>query len=458
MQRDSLGTYPAKNAAGPKSFGALRSATNTRTNPTLSEPRVVGMVCAMKIECHIIQNFPPNCLNRDDTNSPKDCEFGGVRRARISSQCFKRAVRDAFAQHQSFSPKLRAVRTKRIVEHVVNLVTAKGRAPEDAKRGIVTLLTQVDLKLGKDRGDDKTAYLLFLPERKIAHLATILDENWDALLSAAQQAHATRQAASAEDAAAEPNAKGKAKTKSKSKDTVELPKELKASVESLLKDSRETPEIALFGRMIADCPDWNVEAACQVAQALSTHRLSMEFDFFTAVDDLKKDTESGSDMMGTVQFNSACFYRYAVVDCDGLQENLGGSAQADLCKATVEAFLQAFVHARPTGKQNSMAAHTLPSLVLVTVRRSGEPLSLANAFVKPVTVHKADEDLEKLSTVAMRDHFAKLSRMYPEGLSAVYACSLDDVDWDSAAITPLQTVAEVIKKACGHIGTESRAA
>lgn len=385
----------------------------------------------MKIECHILQNFPPHCLNRDDTNSPKDCEFGGVRRARISSQCFKRAVRDAFEQHQSFSPELRAVRTKRVVEQTVERLLKKGRPQDQAINAVVQLLAAVDLKVEGDAGNDsKTQYLLFLPERKLDQLAAIADEHWEALTTATAPAETTPEPA-----------KGKGKGKKGGKPENTLPKETKAAVEALLKDAQETPEIALFGRMIANSPDWNVEAACQVAQALSTHRVSMEFDFFTAVDDLKGDDTAGSDMMGTVQFNSACFYRYAVLDTDALQENLGGPQQAALCKSSVEAFLKAFVHALPTGKQNSMAAHTLPSLVLFTVREKGQPVSLANAFVKPIDPRGGS--LEAQSQEALARHFEKLVRMYPSDVQG-YAASLESVNWGDAPVTSSSSVDELV--------------
>src|SRR5690606_4046824 len=315
----------------------------------------------------------------------------------ISSQCFKRAVRDAFERHQSFSEDMKAVRTKRIVDQVSEILVEKGRAAEEAQRAVVTLLANVALKTENKDGSERTQYLLFLPKRKLQELAGIVLENWDVLVAAAAAQDAANDASS-DGEEGKPSSKGKPKGKAKSKgETNGLPKEARSAAEKLLRDATQTPEIALFGRMIADNPDWNVEAACQVAQSLSTHRVSMEFDFFTAVDDLKKDSDSGSDMMGTVQFNSACFYRYAVVDHEALVENLGGSEQRDLATATVKAFLRAFVHARPTGKQNSMAAHTLPSTILLVVRDAGEPLSLANAFVQPVTVRRAEENLEAAS-------------------------------------------------------------
>ena len=153
------------------------------------------------------------------------------------------------------------------------------------------------------------------------------------------------------------------------------------------------PTSSLFGRMLADLPEKNMDAACQVAHAISTNKIhSMEMDYYTAVDDINNDNP-GADMIGTVEFNSACFYRYATLD---VAELVGGyrdekktrafglQGDAELARTTATAFLTAFIHAIPTGKQNSFAAHNPPSLVFAVVR-DGPPVSLANAFVKPVT-------------------------------------------------------------------------
>lgn len=410
----------------------------------------------MMIECHILQNFPPHCLNRDDTNSPKDCEFGGVRRGRISSQCLKRAVRDQFEATSAFNAEHRAVRTKRVVEQVAKLLETKGRSLEAATANIVALLPGAKLKTEPPKNEQdspKTQYLLYLPQRKLQELAEVVNTHWDALseLAGAEATDGSDEAEKGADRAK------KGKKAAKAQKAAEVPKEAKDAANKLFRDARQTPEIALFGRMIADSPDWNVEAACQVAHAISTHRISMEFDFFTAVDDLKKDSDTGSDMMGTVQFNSACFYRYAVVDVDGLEANLGGDAQAQLCGDAVKAFLQAFVHARPTGKQNSMAANTLPSLVLFTVRDGGQAVSLVNAFTKPVVV-SGDTDLESRSSQQLAKHFERISSMYPGGLVASHACSLDTVEWGKPKVTQHDTVVAAIEAACAAIASKAKAA
>jgi CRISPR system Cascade subunit CasC len=148
--------------------------------------------------------------------------------------------------------------------------------------------------------------------------------------------------------------------------------------------------------MLADLPDKNVHAASQVAHAISTNKISMEFDFYTAVDDLKPDDNQGSDMLGTVEFNSACFYRYANVDIEQLKKNLGGDTE--LVSKTVEAFIRATVTAVPTGKQNSMAAQNPPSFVLAV-------------FVKPVRPNH-EGDLIENSIKALDGYWGDLAGMY----------------------------------------------
>jgi CRISPR system Cascade subunit CasC len=330
----------------------------------------------MMIELHYLQNFVPSNLNRDDTGAPKDCEFGGHRRARISSQCLKRAIRQAFKVHELFgrgTSEQLAERTKRIVEEATALLREKGKPEDEARR-----LLKFALESAKLTVDDtyETQYLLFVPRRLIKGLAGVVLEHWDTLKTAAPV-----------DAPRDPGLGDGAKKKSKKAEKTAakeaVPKEVASAVAELFADASKTPDLALFGRMIADSPDWNVDAACQVAHAISTNRVSMEFDFYTAVDDLKPRADSGAGMMGTVAFNSACFYRYACVDVGALRQNLG-DREGDLTKKTIEAFLRASALAIPSGKQNSMAAQNRPSYLLAVVRETGAPQSLANAFVAPV--------------------------------------------------------------------------
>lgn len=364
----------------------------------------------MKVELHIVQNFAPSNLNRDDTGSPKDCELGGVRRARISSQCYKRAIRQDFEAQGTLPKEELATRTKRLIETVGERVERAANVPlERAKRAVTTAIEGAGLKTNPK--NDKTEYLWFLPARSLDRLAEVVANNLDKL--AGEDAGLAKEEPAAADAKAKAAKISKKKEKADAKDAADPA--IRKAVEEILADGSRTPELALFGRMIADKPDWNVEAACQVAHAISTHRVSMEFDFYTAIDDLKRDDTAGSDMMGTIPFNSACFYRYLVVDTDDLVRNLGGDAAAqEQAKRTVSAFVRAASLAVPTGKQNSMAAHNPPSLVLAEVTSAAAPRSLANAFVKPVRpTHESD--LVTQSVLRLGDYATSLDKVYGGG-------------------------------------------
>lgn len=402
----------------------------------------------MKVELHLLQNFAPSNLNRDDTGAPKDCEFGGVRRARVSSQCLKRAVRQAFVQHELFEgdEQLLAVRTKRLVEHVTAELVALGHHEEQARSLVAFALGGVKLKV--DQEDWKTQYLLFLPKRAIQQLSAMMHEHWSELTNVASSKADEPKEKPPKKADKSPSKKA---DKSSSKDAV--PKALANKLETILKDISRTPDLALFGRMIADNPDWNADAACQVAHAISTNRVSMEFDFYTAVDDLRSADTQGSDMMGTVVFNSACFYRYSCLDVAALRRNLAGDDRDDveqLLKKTLNAYLRATALAIPTGKQNSMAALNLPSYLLASVRSEGAPQSLANAFVAPVRA-RPESDLITESIRALEQYLDQSLKLWGANGLQLFSCSdrevasssgpkrLSDFDAFVAAVTQAAT-------------------
>lgn len=358
----------------------------------------------MFVELHILQNFAPSNLNRDDTGAPKDCEFGGCRRARISSQCIKRAIRRVFAEGKLLPRENLACRTKRLVEELADRLSSSGKDKEQARGVVEAMLNGVKLAV---KDDGKTQYLLFLGDAEITALATLCAEHWKALTKVAGA-----DAGKAED--------GKKRKKAAK---AAVPEEIRKALDKLL-DGGKAADLALFGRMLADIPEKNIDAACQVAHALSTNRVSMEFDYYTAVDDLKPEDTAGADMIGTVEFNSACYYRYANIDADKLLENLDGDEE--LARKTIEAFLRASCEAIPTGKQNSFAAHNPPSFILAVVRDGSAPLSLANAFEKPIGPGR-DGGLVTRSVAALDGYWARLVAAYgKDGVRQTQAMRLDD--------------------------------
>lgn len=344
----------------------------------------------MIIELHVLQNIAPANLNRDDTGSPKDAIFGGYRRARVSSQAWKRAVRTSFVQDDLLPKEALAVRTKRAVDEIATRLvkTGEGRSQETATRIAVSLLEGLGLKTEADRsGEELTQYLLYLGTEELNHLGDLANEHWDLLAGAVEKSKSST---------------GRSKKDAKA----DVPEEVKKATEAIL-DGGKAADLALFGRMLADLPSKNIDGAAQVAHAISTHAVEFEFDFYTAVDDLNTAEETGAGMMGTVEYNSATLYRYTNVDVDQLTKNLGGDAE--LVEATIRAYAEAFLLSLPTGKQNSFAAQNPPSFAVAIVREKGR-WSLANAFVKPVVTRKGD--LVGNSIEALDSYWGRITGMY----------------------------------------------
>ena len=345
----------------------------------------------MFIELHLIQNFAPANLNRDDTGNPKDCEFGGVRRARISSQCIKRAIRHEPVFEQ-ITGKPNGKRTKWFIDkRLTPMLVAAGKPEAEAHKVASEFLTAFASKLEKDTA--KTAVLLYFSKAELQGIVDALAANWADVAAADDKKHA--------DAIAQ----------------------LVKGLVKEYKNRTSAPDIALFGRMLAEKPELNIDAACQVAHAISTHRVTMEMDFYTAVDDLQPEDTAGAGMMGFTAYDSACFYRYARLDWEQLVENLDGDV--DLAHRTVEGFLRASVSAIPTGKQNSFAAQNPPSFLLAVVKPRGMAWSLANAFERPV--RPGSDGLTAPSVAALDAYWGHLVAVYGlEDGAKVTALALDD--------------------------------
>ncbi|MFC3996816.1 type I-E CRISPR-associated protein Cas7/Cse4/CasC [Nocardiopsis sediminis] len=315
------------------------------------------------LDLHILQTVPPSNINRDDTGAPKTALYGGVRRARVSSQAWKRATRMAFDDMLDAGEL--GIRTKRVAELLAERIRRIDGSIEERDAWTLaaeTVRTATGSKIevpkrkadaAKKRGEDapapESAYLMFLSARQL-----------DALAGLAVQ--------------------GRADITAFLKDNKKRAKELA--------DTRHSVDIALFGRMVADGADVNVDAAAQVAHAISVHPVENESDYYTAVDDENPDEETGAGMIGVVEFNSATLYRYAALDVDLLRKNLGEGLREDEpvtepLRRAVEAFVRGFVESLPTGKRNTFGHNTLPDAVIVKLR-STRPVSFVSAFEEPV--------------------------------------------------------------------------
>ncbi|MDR0960734.1 MAG: type I-E CRISPR-associated protein Cas7/Cse4/CasC [Propionibacteriaceae bacterium] len=337
------------------------------------------------LDFHILQTVPPSNLNRDDTGSPKTAPYGGVRRARVSSQAWKRATRQDFRDY--LDERDLGTRTKRIVELVGEAIASKHPelSEEDARTAAKAVwdATGIKVKEPKKGMIPESGYLMFVSALQI-----------DALAELAYRAFSEGDAVD------------------------------KKEAQSLVK-GKNSIDLALFGRMVADVSDLNVDASCQVAHALSTHPVEIEYDYFTAVDDHKQadaEEDAGAGMIGTVEFDSATLYRYATLDVDLLRKNLGDD---EATKRAVEAFTKSFVRSMPTGKQNTFANRTLPEGVVVSLR-DDQSVSLVGAFEKPVKT-SLDDGRSVASAKNLAKHAAEVSDAYGSGPVETWVMGIGEV-------------------------------
>jgi CRISPR system Cascade subunit CasC len=305
------------------------------------------------LDLHLLQTIPYANLNRDDLGSPKTLIYGGVTRTRVSSQCWKRATRLAIEADLG-DP---AVRTRRVIQRVAERLWTDGW-PEAlavfAAQQLIESAGSSGIRVEKDQ--ITTSVLLYLPAAAVDRLADLARANRTAL----ERAYA--------------GSSGKKPTDGKKPPLLPT-----VDVQRLLGASNGS--IALFGRMLAELPQANVDGAVQVAHAFTTHATETELDFFTAVDDLNPVGETGSGHMNSLEFSAGVFYRYANVDLVDLTRNLG--ADHATARDLTAAFLRAFIGSMPTGKRTATAPQTLPDLAYAAVR-TDRPLSLAGAFEAPV--------------------------------------------------------------------------
>jgi len=488
----------------------------------------------LKVELHILQNFPPANLNRDDNNMPKDAYYGGWRRSRVSSQSWKRAIRTSEGFKKRVDDKL-SVRTKYLSQQVAEFLQKNHNRDKANSEKIAQLFANTFLseKKKKDEQDssNKSTLLLYIAEKHIQEITDMLNGRWDEIMqqfdkkTAATAEKTTPSEASPappltkkeKDAKEKEENEAKAKiefellrgqveeiiakyqtdtnsgdtlvalkkiSEIKEKETKPVTKEFKKALDSLVgavkkikgvseatkkdevqdndgqpdeetsgiieelkdaiakygtpdeaitaimkalkneiakkyKSNAGTVDIGLFGRMLTSLPEIDIDAACQVAHVISTNKLKSEFDFFTAVDDLNT-SDAGAGMMGLAGYNANCYYRYMVLDVRQLAKNLGAKEELNdnefetikgLVLAGIEAFLHAAVEAIPSGKQNTFAAHPRPAFVLTVVRENSAPLSLVNAFEKPIQPDE-EHSLTDNSIIALDKHWRTLSKMY----------------------------------------------
>jgi len=359
----------------------------------------------MLIQFHFLQNYVPSNLNRDDTGSPKDAIFGGVPRGRISSQCLKRSIRRSLTFQEAFTAEnLLGKRTQMLPTLVGDklgemkidkeIITAiLSRLPEIIRGSTKGVKSEDESDEGSDEAEEATNDEVAIKDLKqlvFLDVKTELAQFTERLLDAFNSY----------------GAKQWAKVKVK-----EITQKLGESIP-------RSVDIAMFGRMTTSQTFKNVQASVQVAHALSANALKQEFDYYTAMDDLKPDSEPGADMIGDIEFNSCTYYKYLNIHWEQLVTNLGKEA-LPVARRAVPALLEAALMAHPSGKQNSFGAFNLPDFVLVEVSERNLPVSYANAFLKPVYGF-SDKSLMENSVAKLSEYVARLSKVYNLDLKRAY--------------------------------------
>jgi CRISPR system Cascade subunit CasC len=339
---------------------------NTKKNPYKN----------MRVEYHILQSFPVSCLNRDDVGAPKTAVVGGVTRARVSSQCWKRQVR--LALHDA-GVEL-GTRTKLIEKLVGNACLELGASQTQANacgEKIKRIFIKGSDKKGKKAetseedeteadSSEKTDTLLFLSPDEVKTIALAFQNAEFVPDAVIKEKEAKKQAPEL--------------VKLLGYDSVRSKKRL-ATMEHI-----DGLDIALFGRMAAQAPELNVEAAASFSHAISTHKATNEVEFFTALDDYSDDP--GSAHMGSLEFNSATYYRYISLDMGLLYETLGGDAYF---RPALDAFTKALYVAVPSARQTTQAAMGAWEYAKVFVRRGQ---GLQASFEKPARMEAGGGYLE----------------------------------------------------------------
>jgi len=331
------------------------------------------------IQLHLLTSYPPANLNRDDLGRPKTAMMGGANRLRVSSQSLKRAWRTSDIFEQALAGHV-GTRTKEMGKTIFRTLCEKGVSEKNAMewaRAIAGVFGKVKTLSKKEKADSVNE--VPMTELEIEQLTHFSPEELQAINALTDELAASGEAPTAEQL-------------------------------ELLRKQHTAADIALFGRMLASSPAFNTEAAAQVAHAISVHKVSVEDDFFTAVDDLNNGEEDmGAGHMGETEFAAGLFYQYLCIDRELLTENLSGDRE--LANKALAALVESAATVAPTGKQNSFASRARASYVLCE-KGDQQPRSLSVAFLKPI----GGSDLLNYSIEALMRTRQKMDAVYGDGI------------------------------------------
>lgn len=389
------------------------------------------------LELHIIQSVPVACLNRDDLNSPKTAIFGGVQRARVSSQSWKRPIRELAEKEYDEKGQFKGKRSRLFIEKISAELKKLGEDDNTAKA--LSLCAGHYLAKLDPKQEGKVKTLIFLSPLEYEVFAKLLhalsDENKKKLVDATASVDKEKLVKDEDGEDADDDVQAKKSKEDKNLSVKQFSKLvasiIKTPIEKAFKGEKkdlkglpkDAADIALFGRMVANDHSLTVEAAAMFSHALSTHKVDNEIDFFAAVDDLQTKDEAGAGMTGTLEFNSATYYRFAALNLDMLADNEHlGNMTIEERKSVVSTFVEATIKAIPSARKNSMNSNTLPAYVLGVVREKGHPVQLINAFETPVY---SSQGYTTKSIELLKAEYDKLASSW--GISAVFNKAIPDI-------------------------------
>jgi CRISPR system Cascade subunit CasC len=390
------------------------------------------------LELHIIQSVPVACLNRDDLNSPKTAVFGGVQRARVSSQSWKRAIREMAEKELDKSGQFRGKRSRLFIEKISTALKALGE--DEGTVNALSLCAGHYLAKLDPKQDGKVKTLVFLSPLEYDLFASVLhklkDEDKQKLVNAISSVDREKLAKDEDGDEEVDEEEPKKKNKGEKKLTVKqftklvagiLKNPIEKAFKGEKKETKSLPkdaaDIALFGRMVANDHSLTVEAASMFSHALSTHKVDNEIDFFAAVDDLQPKEEVGAGMTSTLEFNSATYYRFAALNLDMLADvdHLGAMTKKER-QSVVRTFVEATIKAIPGARKNTMNGNTMPVYVFGVVREKGHPIQLVNAFESPI---RSTSGYATKSAELLKSEYAKLKDTW--GIEAVVEKAIPDI-------------------------------
>lgn len=347
------------------------------------------------IQLHILTSYPPSNLNRDDLGRPKTAMMGGTQRLRVSSQSLKRAWRESDIFKDTLSDHI-GIRTKEMGVYVYKALTT-GCSLEDAIKNGSKITAEVPEEIASEWAE----YIAFTfgkaSDKKILGIEQLAHFSPEEIVAIEE---IITKILSEDDTLIEILDKLKKEKKKEAK------KRNYNKIINLLRKEHTAVDIAMFGRMLASSPMYNTEAAVQVSHAITVHKVAVEDDYFTAVDDLNKGEENaGAGHVGDAEFASGLFYNYVCINRTLLAENLGGDE--DLVNKTLRSLVEAAAKVAPTGKQNSFASRAYASYIRAE-KGIQQPRSLSVAFLKALN----GKDLLDESIFALRDTNEKIEKVY----------------------------------------------